>query len=49
MGVSFFEIRQLAILADRGGSTTFAVDELNFCVRNGNRWILVAIVTGMIL
>ena len=27
--------------------STFAVDELNFCVRNGNRWILVAIVTGM--
>ena len=43
----FFEIRQLAILADLGGSTTFAVDELNFCVRNGNRWDLVAIITGM--
>ena len=42
-----FEIRQLAILADLGGSTTFAVDELNFCVRNGNRWDLVAIITGM--
>ena len=27
--------------------TTFAVDELNFCVRYGNRWILIAIITGM--
>ncbi len=27
--------------------TTFAADELNFCVRNGNRWDLVAIITGM--
>ena len=43
----FFEIRQLAILPDLGWSSTFAVDELNFCVRNGNRWILVAIITGM--
>ena len=41
------EIRQLAILPDLGWSSTFAVDELNFCVRNGNRWILVAIITGM--
>ena len=32
---------------DLGWSSTFAVDELNFCVRNGNRWILVAIITGM--
>ena len=44
---AFFEIRQLAILPDLGWSSTFAVDELNFCVRNGNRWILVAIITGM--
>ena len=28
----FFEIRQLAILPDLGWSSTFAVDELNFCV-----------------
>ena len=49
MGVSFFEIRQLAILPSLGWLSTFAVDELNFCVRNGNRWILVAIVTGMVL
>ena len=27
--------------------STFTADELNFCVRNGNRWILVAIITGM--
>ena len=27
--------------------STFGVDELNFCVRNGNRWDLVAIITGM--
>ena len=27
--------------------TTFGVNELNFCVRNENRWILVAIATGM--
>ena len=43
----FNEIRQLAILPDLGWSSTFAVDELNFCVRNGNRWDLVAIITGM--
>ena len=47
--LSFCEIRQLAILPDLGWSSTFAVDELNFCVRNGNRWILIAIITGMIL
>ena len=41
------EIRQLPILPDLGWSSTFGVDELNFCVRNGNRWILVAIITGM--
>ena len=45
--LSFFEIRQLAILPDLGWSSTFAVDELNFCVRNGNRWILIAISTDL--
>ena len=45
--VILIEIRQLAILPDLGWSSAFAVDELNFCVRNGNRWILVAIITGM--
>ena len=27
--------------------STFGVKELNFCVRNGNRWILFAIATAM--
>ena len=27
--------------------STFGVKELNFCVRNGNRWILFAIITAM--
>ena len=45
-GVRYFENTLLA-LPDLGWSSTFAVDELNFCVRNGNRWILVAIITGM--
>ena len=29
--------------------STFGVKELNFCVRNGNRWILFAIVTAMVI
>ena len=32
---------------DRFRLENFTADELNFCVRNGNRWILVAIITGM--
>ena len=28
--------------------STLGVRELNFCVRNGNRWILSAIVTAMV-
>ena len=28
--------------------STLGVRELNFCVRDGNRWILSAIVTGMV-
>ena len=28
-------------------ASTFGVKELNFCVRNGNRWILFAIITAM--
>ena len=28
--------------------STFGVKELNFCVRNGNRWILFAIITAMV-
>ena len=30
------------------GPSTLGVRELNFCVRDGNRWILSAIVTGMV-
>ena len=29
--------------------STFGVKELNFCVRNGNRWILFAIITAMVI
>ena len=29
--------------------STFDVKELNFCVRNGNRWILFAIITAMVI
>ena len=29
--------------------STLGVKELNFCVRNGNRWILFAIVTAMVI
>ena len=43
----FVEIRQLPILPSRVQLSTFGVAELNFCVRNENRWILCAIVTGM--
>ena len=42
-----FEIRQFPILPSGVPLSTFGVNELNFCVRNGNRWILVAIITGM--
>ena len=28
-------------------ASTFGVKELNFCVRNGNRWILFAIITAI--
>ena len=41
------EIRQLPILPCSVPQSTFGVNELNFCVRNGYRWVLVAIVTGM--
>ena len=29
--------------------STFGVKELNFCVRNGNWWILFAIITAMVI
>ena len=30
-------------------ASTFGVKELNFCVRNGNRWDLFAIITAMVI
>ena len=30
-------------------ASTFGVKELNFCVRYGNRWILFAIITAMVI
>ena len=30
-------------------ASTFGVRKLNFCVRNGNRWILSAIITTMVI
>ena len=41
------EIRQRPILAVGVPTTTFGASKLNFCVRNGNRWVLTAIITGM--
>ena len=29
--------------------STFGVKELNFCVRNGYRWILFAIITAIVI
>ena len=42
-----FEIRQRPILPVGLPTSTFGASKLNFCVRNGNRWILTAIITGM--
>ena len=39
-------IRQLPILTGRCQPAIVGVRELNFCVRDGNRWILSAIATG---
>ena len=47
LGTFIFEIRQLPILPVGGPTSTFSNVELNFCVRNGNRWILYFIITGM--
>ena len=44
---NLIEIRQLPILPSGGPLSTFGNAELNFCVRNGNRWILCFIITGM--
>ena len=48
-GVSFsFLNQQLPILPGRFQPSTFGVYELNYCVRDGNRWFLVAIVTEFV-
>ena len=39
-------IRQRPILPGRHQPGTFGAEKLNFCVRDGNRWDLLAIVTG---
>ena len=39
-------IRQRLILPDRVQPSTFSTGELNFCVRDGNRWNLSVIATG---
>ena len=41
-----YEIRQWPNLPGRVQPSTFGAVELNFCVRDGNRWILNAITTG---
>ena len=38
--------RQLPILPGRLQPSTFGVYVLNYCVRNGNRWDHIAIITG---
>ena len=43
-----FDYRQRPILPGRFQPSTFGAKRLNFCVRNGNRWIPLAIVTGMV-
>ena len=43
------EMRQLLILPGRVQPSTFSAIELNFCVRDGNRWILNAIATAMVI
>ena len=40
--------RHLPIFPSRHQLSIFGVCELNFCVRNGNRWFLTAISTGYI-
>ena len=39
-------IRQRLILPGRVQPSTFSTGELNFCVRDGNRWNLSVIATG---
>ena len=40
--------QRLPILPGRFQPSTFGVYELNYCVRDGNRWILVAIATEFV-
>ena len=48
-GVSFCFLNQrLPILPGRFQPSTFGVYELNYCVRDGNRWFLVAIITEFV-
>ena len=42
------EMRQRPMLPVGGPTSTFGAGKLNFCVRNGNRWILSAMVTAMV-
>ena len=44
----YFLNQQLPILPGRFQPSTFGVYELNYCVRDGNRWFLVAIVTEFV-
>ena len=44
----FLGYRQRPILPGRFQPSTFGAKRLNFCVRNGNRWVPLAIVTGMV-
>ena len=44
-GVSLLLNQRLPILPGRHQPSTFSVYELNYCVRDGNRWTLVAIAT----
>ena len=44
--VSFVRSRHLPIFTGRVQPTIFGTSELNFCVRNGNRWGLTVIDTG---
>ena len=44
-----FRLKSGNYLSSQGlAPSTFGVKELNFCVRNGNRWILFAIITAMV-
>ena len=44
----FFEIRQRSTLPGRVQPSTIDDEKLNDCVRDGNRWVLLSIATGMV-